>query len=114
VTGFARGLAQHQGGGFDVGQGFDQQISVGFVRTGQHQVGLELVVGLPGAFSALGMVRLQLDQRVELLTKIGGGWIANQTLALIALVTPAQECHPHRLLSGCDATQFDLSWTAGP
>ncbi|VVN74350.1 hypothetical protein PS685_05217 [Pseudomonas fluorescens] len=61
-------------------QDFGQERRVGFFRVRQHQVGLELVVGVPGPFGALWAARGQLDQGGEFGLQVGDGRVAQQAL----------------------------------
>ncbi|VVP32635.1 hypothetical protein PS838_04426 [Pseudomonas fluorescens] len=67
-------------GRFGFLQDLGQEGRVGFFRVRQHQVGLELVVGLPGAVRAFGTAGGQLDQGGEFGFQVGDGRVAQQAL----------------------------------
>ncbi|MNP26881.1 hypothetical protein D3C76_1197600 [compost metagenome] len=78
------------GARFERAHHFDQKGHVGFFRPRQHQVGLELIVGLGRALEAFGTVGGQLDQGSELLLQAGHGRVAQQALVGLDVGGPEQ------------------------
>ncbi|MCY1408442.1 hypothetical protein D9M71_237620 [compost metagenome] len=73
---------------FGVGQGLGEERRVGFFRPRQHQVSLELRVGRRRPPGALGAVRRQLDQRLEVGLEGGRRRVAQQALIGLDVTRP--------------------------